>query len=98
MNKNLWIEKLNNKHVLFYDDINENVCFASIDYMSSVINRNNPYATFKINLRLGENNVKTLLKNLSLQDIKLYINTHLNCARVIKVTELEDEYTFIVMF
>nr|DAX93278.1 MAG TPA: CotJB protein [Caudoviricetes sp.] len=49
-------------------------------------------------MRLGENNVKTILKNLSTQDIKLYIDTHLNCARVIKVYEIDDEYTFIVMF
>ena len=27
MNENLWIEKLNKEHVLFYDFINENVCF-----------------------------------------------------------------------
>lgn len=98
MNENLWIEKLNKEHVLFYDYITENVCFNSIDYMSSVIKQNIPYATFKIKLRLGENNVKTILKNLSPQDIKLYIDTHLNCARVIKVNERDDEYTFIVMF
>lgn len=98
MNERLWIEELNNKHVLFYDDITENVCFSSIDYMSEVIKQNNPNATFKIKLRLGENNVKTLLKNLSPQDIKLYIDTHLMYARVIKVYEIDDEYTFIVMF
>nr|DAX93277.1 MAG TPA: hypothetical protein [Caudoviricetes sp.] len=34
-----WIEKLNNEHVLFYDYINENVCFSSIDYMSNVIKK-----------------------------------------------------------
>lgn len=34
----VWLEKLNNKHELFYDDITENVCFSSIDYMSEVIN------------------------------------------------------------
>ena len=66
--------------------------------MSEAIKQNNQNATFKIKLRLGENNVKTILKNLSPQDIKLYIDTHLNCARVIKVSELDDEYTFIVMF
>lgn len=93
-----WLEKLNNEHVLFYDYITENVCFSAIDYMSEAIKKNNPNATFKIKLRLGENNVKTILKNLSPQDIKLYIDTHLNRARVIKVNELDDEYTFIVMF
>lgn len=61
MNERLWIEELNNKHVLFYDDIIENVCFSSIDYMSEVIKQNNPNATFK-------------------------------------VYEIDDEYTFIVMF
>lgn len=94
----VWLEELNNKNVLFYDYIIENVCFSSIDYMSNVIEKNNPNATFKIKLRLGENNVKTLLKNLSALDIKLYIDTHLNCARVIKVQEINDEYTFVVMF
>lgn len=93
-----WMEKLNDNHVLFYDYIIENVGFNSIDYMSNVIKKNNPNATFKIKLRLGENNVKTLLKNLSALDIKLYIDTHLNCARVIKVQEIDDEYTFVVMF
>lgn len=93
-----WLEKLNNKHVLFYDYIIENVCFNSIDYMSEAIKQNNPNATFKIKLRLGENNVKTIVKNLSPLDIKLYIDTHLRYARVIKVQEIDDEYTFIVMF
>lgn len=93
-----WIKELNDNHVLFYDYITENICFNSIDYMSNVIEKNNSNATFKIKLRLGENNVKTLLKNLSALDIKLYIDTHLNCARVIKVYEVDDEYTFIVMF
>lgn len=96
--KKQWLEKLNNKHVLFYDYIIENVCFNSIEYMSCIIKENNPYATFKIKLRLGENNVKTILKNLSPLDIKLYIGTHLNRARVIKVYVIDDEYTFIVMF
>ena len=94
----VWLEELNNKHVLFYDYIIENVCFNSIDYMSNVIKKNNQNATFKIKLRLGENNVFTLLKNLSPQDIKIYLDTHLNCARVIKVQEIDDEYTFVVMF
>lgn len=94
----IWLEELNNKHVLFYDYITENVCFSNIDYMSNVIEKNNPDATFKIKLRLGENNIKTLLKNLSALDIKLYLDTHLNCARVIKVQEIDDEYTFVVMF
>lgn len=94
----VWLEELNNKHVLFYDDIAETVCFSSIDYISNVIKKNNPNATFKIKLRLGENNVKTLLKNLSPQDIKLYSDTHLIYARVIKVYEIDDEYTFVVMF
>ena len=98
MNERLWIEKLNNKHVLSYDDITENVCFSSIDYISNVIKKNNSNATFKIKLRLGKNNVKTLLKNLSPLDIKLYIDSHLMYARVIKVYEIDDEYTFIVMF
>lgn len=94
----VWLEELKNKHELFYDDITENVCFSSMDYMSKVIKQNNPNATFKIKLRLGENNVKTLLKNLCPQDIELYIDTHLMKARVIKVYEIDDEYTFIVMF
>lgn len=94
----VWLEELKNKHVLFYDYITENVCFSAIDYMSNVIKKNNSNATFKIKLRLGENNVKTLLKNLSPQDIELYIGTHLMYARVIKVYEIDDEYTFIVMF
>lgn len=98
MNEKLWIEKLNKDNVLFHGFINENVCFNSIDYMSCIIKENNPYATFKIKLRLGEHNVKTILKNLSPLDIKLYIGTHLNRARVIKVNKLDDEYTFIVMF
>jgi len=67
----VWLEELNNKHILFYDDITENVCFSSIDYMSEVIKQNNPNATFKIKLRLGENNVKTLLKNLKENKMKL---------------------------
>ena len=98
MNENLWLEELNENRVLSYDDITENVCFSSIDYMSEVIKQNNPNATFKIKLRLGENNVKTLLKNLSMQDIKFYIGIHLNRARVIKVIKLHDKYIFIVMF
>lgn len=32
-----WLERLDNKHILYCDYITENVCFSSIDYMSSVI-------------------------------------------------------------
>lgn len=35
----VWLEELNNKNVLFYDYIIENVCFSSIDYMSNVIEK-----------------------------------------------------------
>ena len=62
MNENLWLEELNENHVLSYDYITENVCLSNIYYMSNVIEKNNPKATFKIKLRLGKNNVKTLLK------------------------------------
>lgn len=92
-----WLEKLDNKHTLYCDYITEKVCFSSIDYMSSIIKQHNSNATFKIKLSLGKKE-KTIAKNLSPLDIKLYIDKDLINARVIKVYEIDDEYTFIVMF
>ncbi len=92
-----WLEKLDNKHILYGYDIVEKVCFSSIDYMSSIIKQHNSNATFKIKLSLGKKE-KTIAKNLSSVDIKVYIDKDLINARVIKVYEIDDEYTFIVMF
>lgn len=92
-----WLERLDNRHILYCDYITENVCFSSIDYMSSVIKKHNPNATFKIKLSLGKKE-KTIVKNLNPLDIKLYIDEDLINARVVKVYEIDDEYTFIVMF
>lgn len=92
-----WVERLDNKHILYCDYIMENVCFSSIDYMSSVIKKHNPNATFKIKLSLGKKE-KTIAKNLSSADVKLYIDKDLIDARVVKIYEIDDEYTFIVMF
>lgn len=93
----VWLEKLDKEHILYVYYIAENVCFSSIDYMSSVIKKHNPNAIFKIKLSLGKKE-KTIAKNLSPLDIKLYIDKDLINARVIKVYEIDDEYTFIVMF
>ena len=49
-----WLERLDNKHILNCDYITENVCFSAIDYMSSIIERHNSNATFKIKLSLGK--------------------------------------------
>lgn len=94
-----WLEKLDNKHILNCADIVENVCFGchAIDYMSAIIEKHNPNATFKIKLSLGKKE-KTIAKNLNALDIRLYIDKDLINARVIKVYEIDDEYTFIVMF
>lgn len=92
-----WLERLDNRHILYCDYITENVCFSSIDYMSSIIKQHNSNAIFKIKLSLGKKE-KTIAKNLSPLDIKLYIDKDLINARVIKVYEIDDEYTFIVMF
>lgn len=92
-----WLERLDNKHILYCDYIAQNVCFSSIDYMSSIIELHNSNATFKIKLSLGKKE-KTIAKNLNALDIKLYIDRDLINARVTKVYEIENEYTFIVMF
>lgn len=92
-----WLKKLDDKHVLYCYDIVEKVCLSSIDYMSSVIKKHNPNATFRIKLSLGKKE-KTIAKNLSPLDIKLYIDKDLINARVVKVYEIDDKYTFIVMF
>lgn len=92
-----WLERLDNKHILYCDYITKNVCFSSIDYMSSVIKKHNLNATFKIKLSSGKKE-KTIAKNLSSADIKLYIDKDLINTRVVKVYEIDDEYTFIVMF
>ena len=92
-----WLERLDNKHILNCDYITENVCSSAIDYMSSIIERHNSNATFKIKLSLGKKE-KTIAKNLNALDIRLYIDKDLINARVIKVYEIDDEYTFIVMF
>ena len=92
-----WLEKLDNKHILYCYDIVEKVDLSSIDYMSSVIEKHNSKATFRIKLSLGKKE-KTIAKNLSSVDIKVYIDKDLINARVIKVYEIDDEYTFIVMF
>ena len=92
-----WLEKLDNEHILHCYYIAENVCFSSIDYMSGIIKQYNPNAIFKIKLSLGKKE-KTIAKNLSLLDIKLYIDKDLIDARVITVYVIDDEYTFIIMF
>lgn len=92
-----WLEKLDKEHILNCYYIMENVSFSSIDYMSSIIQKHNSNATFKIKLSLGKRE-KTIAKNLSSDDIKIYIDKDLINARVIKVYEIDDEYTFIVMF
>lgn len=92
-----WLERLDNEHVLHHDYIAENVCFSSIDYMSGTIEKHNPNATFKIKLLLGKKE-KTIAKNLNALDIRLYIDKDLINARVIKVYEIDEEYTFIVKF
>lgn len=92
-----WLERLDNKHILYCDYITENVSFSSIDYMSGTIEKHNSNATFKIKLSLGKKE-KTIAKNLNALDIRLYIDKDLINARVIKVYEIDDEYTFIVMF
>ena len=92
-----WLEKLDNEHILHCYYIAENVCFSSIDYMSCIIKQYNPSATFKIKLSLGKKE-KTIVKNLSPLDIKLYIDKDSINARVVKVYVIDDEYTFIVMF
>lgn len=97
MNELTWLEKLDKEHILYVYYITENVCFSSIDYMSDVIKKHNPSATFKIKLSLGKKE-KTIAKNLSPLDIKLYIDKDLIDARVITVYMIDDEYTFIVMF
>ncbi len=93
-----WLEKLDKEHILYCYDTTENVSFSSMDYMSSVIQKYNSNATFKIKLALGKKKEKTIAKNLSSLDIKLYIDEDLINARVIKVYEIDNEYTFIVMF
>lgn len=97
MNELTWLEKLDKEHILYAYYITKNVCFSSIDYMSSAIKKHNPNATFKIKLSLGKKE-KTIAKNLSPLDIKLYIDKDLIDARVITVYIIDDEYTFIVMF
>ncbi len=92
-----WLKKLDNEHILHHDYMAENVCFSSIDYMSGTIEKHNSKATFKIKLSLGKKE-KTIAKNLNAQDIRLYIDKDLINASIIKVCEIDDEYTFIVKF
>ena len=92
-----WLERLDNKHILYSDYMAKNVCIRAIDYMSGTIEKHNSNATFKIKLSLGKKE-KTIAKNLNALDIRLYIDKDLINARVIKVYEIDDEYTFIVMF
>jgi hypothetical protein len=91
-----WLERLDNKHVLYCDYITENVCLSSIDYMSRVIQKYNSNSIFKIKLKLG-NKTKIIAKNLNALDIKIYSGSDLMKARVVKVLKNDDEYTFIVM-
>lgn len=51
MNELTWLEKLYKEHILYVYYITENVCFSSIDYMSSVIKKHNPNQHLKLNYR-----------------------------------------------